>query len=85
MQTYGLTTIDDCPSQADLYDLYLDYNGRAREEIVARTSPGSYRQRLLAQFRPLPREHFEAHLERLQGDPRRLAAAIRALQRGFED
>ena len=67
----------------DVYRLYLDYIAQSRGEIEARTLPGTYRDRLLANYRPLPWEYFEARLESLRGRPREYVEAILSLQQGF--
>ena len=74
--------IEDIES-AEIYRLYLDYVAQSREEIEARTVPGTYRERLLANYRPLPWEHFEARLESLRGRPKEYVEAILSLQQGF--
>jgi hypothetical protein len=68
---------------AELYRLYLDYLAQSREEIESRTVPGSFRERLLSNYRPIPMEHFEARLESLRADPAEYAATVQSLQRGF--
>jgi hypothetical protein len=72
----------DC-EDAELYDLYLEFIRRTHAEIERRTVPGSFRDGLLADYRPCPREHFEARLESLRARPAEYAAAVAGLRRGF--
>jgi len=67
----------------ELYRLYLEFIEQSREEIEARTVPGSFRDRLLGHYRPLPREHFEARLDSLRASPADYSAAVASLRRGF--
>ena len=78
-----ISTFNDEADSAELYRMYLDYVAHCRDEIEARTVPGSYRERLLTSYRPLPLEHFEARFESLRAYPREFAAAVESLQRGF--
>jgi len=77
------STFDYDTDSAELYRLYLDYIAQSRDEIEARTVPGSFRERLLSRYRPLPLEHVEARLESLRANPKEFAAAVQSLLRGF--
>jgi len=70
-------------TEDELYVLYLDLIERSRDAIESRTVAGSLREELLKDYRPLPREHFEARLESLRNCPGRYQAAVAALRRGF--
>jgi hypothetical protein len=77
------TDFADDIAENDLYFLYLDFVEQTCAEIKSRTVPGSYRDRLLRYYRPLPREHFEARLESLRGNVAEYRAAVASLRRGF--
>jgi hypothetical protein len=79
----NISTFQCAADIADLYRQYLDYIARSQEEIESRTVPGTFRERLLANYRPLALEHFEARLDSLRAHPAEYAAAVQSLQRGF--
>jgi len=69
--------------EEDLYVLYLDFMAQTRAEVVARTSPGTFRERLLRTYSSLPREHFEAKLSSMCVSANDYDAAVASLRRGF--
>ena len=67
----------------DLYRLYLDFLSDARERVCFDVPAGPDRRQLLQDCQPLPREHFEARLERARHEPHRFSEIVDVLQAGY--
>ena len=65
----------------DLYRLYERAMAGLARRVRAERPAGPDRDRTLAGCRPLPKEHFEANLERLAATPGAVAGYVAELRR----